>query len=259
MLGFRNGDDPLFTADGPSLPTLRPRFHDDDTELLADAQQDGGAGDSGSGDRRTARRSLRLRLGVVGLVAVVILAALGVTADLLRPDPPPDRPDLRVMTWWWDTFDVLPGNPVGSGPWEDSVCGGDVGHVLEVIDSEVQRQTAGWPPNKFVVSIDFADVAYTSTGGDAATVTLTSTTDFYPRGENGFNSWAAPDQDWTFTMRRYGDRWCVHRISVMYRPGFDPAQQTPTYGAGDLIGGDASGGAGDDDRAGGGGQGQAHR
>ena len=90
--------------------------------------------------------------------------------------------------------------------------------------------------------------------------------EFYPRGENGFHAWAAPKQDWTVATQRDGDQWCVHRIAVTYRAGFDPAGQTLTYGGGGLISGapggtpdNAPGAAGDDDTIGGGIQGEAHR
>ncbi|MFI5952601.1 hypothetical protein [Cryptosporangium sp. NPDC051539] len=267
MLGFGSADDPLFTAadtDGAALPTLRPRFHPDDT----DPRHDDGADDDGrteqaSGrgrDRRTARRSLRLKLGAVGLVLVLILAAFGLAGGLLRPDPPPDRPDLRVMTWWWDAFDTFP-EPLGSGPWKQSVCDGDTGNAQKAVDAEIRRQTTEWPPAEFVVSVESTDLTYTTTGEDTAEVRFTSITEFYPRGEDGFDFWAAPDQDWTVTTKRDGDQWCVHRIAVTYRAGFDPAEQTPTYGGGGLIGngGDSSGEAGDDDTIGGGIQGEAHR
>lgn len=108
------------------------------------------------------------------------------------------------------------------------------------------------------MSVTFADLTYTSTGEDTADVRFTSVTRFYPRGENGFHAWAAPDQDWIVATERDGDQWCVHRIAVTYRAGFDPAEQTPTYGAGGLVGnGDAPGEAADD-TIGGGVQGEAH-
>jgi hypothetical protein len=259
LFGSSDADDPrLAPADGP---TLRPRFHRDDPEPAGgdtDAPEDA---TTVGGDRRSARRSLRLRLGAVGLAVAVILAALGVAADLMRPKPQLDRPDLRVMAWWWDAFDTFP-REIGSGPWRKSVCDGDDGHVQDVITREVQRQESGWPSREWVVDIGFQDLTYRQTG-QTATASLSSTTEFYPRGENGFNQWSGLDQDWRFTLNRDGDRWCVHRVSVSYRPGFDPAEQTPTYGGGSLIGGgglvgNAPGEAGDES-IGGGVNGEAQR
>ncbi|TQS39707.1 hypothetical protein [Cryptosporangium phraense] len=253
----RTSSDPLFTADGP---TLRPRFHADDEPTPDDPGTDHSADHDpdavGDSDHRSDRRTLKVKLGVLGLVVAIILAALGFAADLMQPDTEPDRPDLRVMAWWWDAFDTYP-DPIGSGSWRDSVCRDDRGHVQNVIARETKRQNAGWPSDKWVVSIAFEDLEYAQSGSTAS-VRLSSTTDFYPRGDNGFDFWSGLDQDWQFQLQRDGDRWCVHRIVVAYRPGFDPADGTLTYGDGGLIG-NAPGDAGADDTIEGGLRGEAHR